>query len=118
MSRVRPSTPVFTALALLALGLAAAGVHAAATAPREAARMAQSARLVKGAGLTDLALFPEARYTRHPSMADLHTAFQDAPMSFEHFPAGVFAPRPVRFGTGRLGFSEAEVTPLGERPGT
>ena len=71
--------------------------------------MAESAALVKAAGLTDLALFPEARYTRHPSMADLHTAFQDAPMSFEHFPAGVFVSRPERFGAGRLGFSEAEV---------
>ena len=109
MSRVRPSTPVFAGLALLALGLAGAGVHAAATAPREAARMAKSAALVKAAGLTDLALFPEARYTRHPSMADLHTAFQNAPMSFEHFPAGTFAPRPERFGDGRLGFSQAEV---------
>ncbi len=108
MSRTRPSTPVFAALAALALGLAGVGLHAGAAAPREAARMAESAALVARAGLTDLALFPEARYTRHPSMADLHTAFQDAPMSFEHFPAGVFAPRPENFGTGRLGFSEPE----------
>jgi len=109
MSHVRRSTPVFAGLALLALGLVGAGVHAVATAPRAAARMAESAALVKGARLTDLALFPEARYTRHPSMADLHTAFQDAPMSFEHFPAGVFAPMPARFGTGRLAFSEEDL---------
>ncbi len=109
MRRARPSSPVFAGLSLLALGLTAAGFHAAATAPREAARIAETAALVRAAGLTDLALFPEARYTRHPSMADLHTAFQDAPMSFEHFPAGTFAPRPSRFGTSRLGFSEAEV---------
>lgn len=94
------------------LGLAGAGLHAAVTAPRAAARMATSAALVKGARLTDLALFPEARYTRNPSMADLHTAFQDAPMSFEHFPAGVFAPVPSHFGTGRLGFSEADFAPF------
>ncbi|MCB1330657.1 MAG: hypothetical protein KDK28_15015 [Maritimibacter sp.] len=109
MSRVRPSTPVFAGLGLLALGLGAAGFHAALSAPGSTARQAESAALVKGARLTDLALFSEARYTRHPSMADLHTAFQDAPMSFEHFPAGVFAPLPARFGTGKLGFSEAEV---------
>jgi len=109
MSRLRPSTPVFTAIGLLALGLAGAGVHAAVTAPGAAARMAESAALVKGARLTDLALFPEARYTRHPSMADLHTAFQDAPMSFEHFPAGVFVPVPAHFGAGRLGFSEEDI---------
>ncbi|MBF0344448.1 MAG: hypothetical protein HQL06_09490 [Nitrospirae bacterium] len=39
-------------------------------------------------GLTDLCLFTEARYTRHPSQADLYTAFQDNPFSFEHFPSG------------------------------
>jgi hypothetical protein len=33
-------------------------------------------------------LFTEARYTRHPSQADLHSAFQDHPMAFEHFPTG------------------------------
>lgn len=71
--------------------------------------MAASAALVREAGLTDLALFTEARYSRHPSMADLHTAFQDNPMSFEHFPSGTFAPRHDQFGKGRLGFSEAEV---------
>jgi hypothetical protein len=38
--------------------------------------------------LTDICIFTDARYTRHPSMADLHTPFQDHPMSFEHFPSG------------------------------
>lgn len=38
--------------------------------------------------LTDLCLFTEARYTRHPSMADLHAPFQEHPMSLEHFPSG------------------------------
>ncbi len=38
--------------------------------------------------LTDLCLFTEASYTRHLSQADLHTAFQDSPMSLEHFPSG------------------------------
>lgn len=44
--------------------------------------------LVKKFELTDLCLFTEARYTRHPSQADLHTPFQDYPLSFEHFPSG------------------------------
>ena len=44
--------------------------------------------MVETLELTDLCLFTEARYTRHPSMADLHTPFQDYPMSFEHFPSG------------------------------
>jgi len=44
--------------------------------------------MVRTLQLTDLCLFTDARYTRHPSMADMHTPFQDHPMSFEHFPSG------------------------------
>ena len=44
--------------------------------------------IVKVLELTDLCLFTEARYTRHPSMADLHTPFQDHPLALEHFPSG------------------------------
>jgi len=44
--------------------------------------------LVKYLKLTDLSLWTEARYTRHPSQADVFTAFQDFPASLEHFPAG------------------------------
>jgi len=44
--------------------------------------------MVKRFGLTDLCLFTDARYTRHPSMADVHTPFQDYPTSLEHFPSG------------------------------
>ncbi|MCB1337274.1 MAG: hypothetical protein KDK10_07415 [Maritimibacter sp.] len=106
---MRPSTPVFAAIALFTLGFAGAGLHVLATAPGEAARMEASAALVRAAGLTDLALFTEARYSRHPSMADLHSAFQDAPMSFEHFPSGTFVSPPVGFGGGRLGGSAEEV---------
>jgi hypothetical protein len=60
-------------------------------------RMAQSAAetgwttriaLVKDLQLTDLALCTEARYTRHPAMADRHAPFQDHPVALEHFPSG------------------------------
>ena len=44
--------------------------------------------MVKRLELNDLCLFTDARYTRHPSVADLNTPFQDYPMSFEHFPSG------------------------------
>ena len=44
--------------------------------------------------LTDLCLFTEARYTRHPAMADLHAAFQDHPLALEHFPSGALVPPP------------------------
>ena len=43
-------------------------------------------------GLVDLALFTEARYTRHPVQADLHSAFQDHPLALEHFPSGSLLP--------------------------
>ena len=56
------------------------------------------ADLVATLALTDLALFNEARYTRHPSQADLHSAFQDHPMALDHFPTGSLVPaaRPPR----------------------
>jgi len=48
----------------------------------------QNAAMVAQLGLTDLCLFTEARYTRHWSQADLHSAFQDDPGAREHFPSG------------------------------
>jgi hypothetical protein len=49
--------------------------------------------LVKTLQLTDLAIWTEARYTRHPSQADWFTPFQDFPSALEHFPAGsIMAP--------------------------
>ena len=45
-------------------------------------------RLVRELTLTDLCLFTEARYTRHVSQADLHSAFQDHPAALDHFPSG------------------------------
>lgn len=57
--------------------------------------MADKLRLVKDLQLTDLCLFTEARYTRHLSQADLYSAFQDHPMSFEHFPSGSLTLPPV-----------------------
>ena len=46
------------------------------------------AGVVRNLELTDLSLFTEARYTRHLSQTDLHSAFQDHPVALEHFPAG------------------------------
>ena len=45
-------------------------------------------QLVKVLTLTDLSLWTEARYTRHPALTDLFSPFQDHPAAFEHFPAG------------------------------
>jgi hypothetical protein len=55
---------------------------------RNREEVAAKKQLVKHLKLTDLSLWTEARYTRHPSQADIFTPFQDFPSSFEHFPAG------------------------------
>lgn len=57
-------------------------------------QLADKQALVARLGLTDLALFTEARYTRHPSQTDLHSAFQDHPAALEHFPSGALLPPP------------------------
>ncbi len=44
--------------------------------------------LARSLELTDLCLFTEARYTRHPSLSDFYAPFQDHPCSMEHFPSG------------------------------
>ncbi len=52
--------------------------------------------LIRELGLSDLALFTEARYTRHPTQADHHAAFQDHPAALEHFPSGSLLLPPLR----------------------
>ena len=54
--------------------------------------------LVAELGLTDLCLFTEARYTRNPTQADLNTAFQDHPLSLDHFPSGSLIQPPQGMG--------------------
>lgn len=51
--------------------------------------------LVKGYGLSDLAIATEARYTRHPAVSDPIVPFMDHPGAIEHFPTGSFW-RPVQ----------------------
>lgn len=95
MLSIRKSDIFFTFLAvcgltLLLLAAHAASRHAAAAGPRQ-----QASALVQALALTDPCLFSEARYTRHPSQADRHAAFQDHPLSLEHFPAGgILTPPP------------------------
>ena len=63
-------------------------VHAAVTRRRSAPRLERTTELVRRLDLTDLCLFTEARYTRHPVMADVNSLFQDSPLSLEHYPTG------------------------------
>lgn len=75
---------IFLQLLIIALLFVDASVRSRLARPQLELRKQSVAVL----GLTDLALFTEARYTRHPSMADRHTPFQDHPLALEHFPSG------------------------------
>ncbi len=84
----RGSRHALVALGLLALAAVALLLHAVWAHTEGQARRQAGRELVQTLQLTDLAWFTEARYTRHLSQADLHTAFQDGPAALEHFPAG------------------------------
>ncbi len=88
------------AAALVALACAGAGLAALTAAKRErlAPQRASAARLAGDLGLTDLAIWTEARYTRHPALADRFSPFQDHPGALEHFPAGSVLPPPPHLG--------------------
>jgi len=58
-------------------------------------RLLPPSRLVAELGLTDLALFTDARYIRHLSQSDLHAPFQDHPLAMEHFPSGSLVQPPM-----------------------
>ncbi len=68
--------------------------HASITQKKSAPLFDEKRELVGKLQLTDLCLFTDARYTRHPTMADLNTPFQDHPLSFDHFPSGSVMPLP------------------------
>lgn len=80
----------FTVVVVQAAITVALMVHAGVAIKTAGPRLERENRVVSALKLTDLCLFTEARYTRHPSMADRNTAFQDYPFSFEHFPSGSF----------------------------
>lgn len=88
---LRKSDFFFLSLAVSLLALCAAFGHMQVRriADRDAAAFNRS--IVERYGLTDLCLFTEARYARHPSQSDFSAAFQDHPSSLEHFPAGGMA---------------------------
>jgi hypothetical protein len=90
---MRPSDRLL--LAAMAAGLAAEACWIHAQRRRDDAEGATaSAAMVRRLGLTDPALFTEARYTRHPTQADRFAPFQDHPGALEHFPSGAVVPPP------------------------
>ena len=68
--------------------------HASYKQESNESHLQEKVNLVQRLGLTDLCLFTEASYTRHLSMADFHTAFQNSPMALEHFPSGSLVTHP------------------------
>jgi hypothetical protein len=93
----RPRRAGTLPLLLLGMGLLLFAATVLDAARRgNAADLAGPRGLVAELGLTDLALFTEARYTRHLSQADRHTAFQDHPLALDHFPSGSLVPPPQR----------------------
>jgi len=91
---MRRSSLFICLIAVLTAVLAALFVHAGVLRSGGRLALSEQAEMVRQYGLTDLCIFTEARYTRHPSQADLHTAFQDHPLSLEHFPSGSLLPPP------------------------
>lgn len=106
MSGFRPPAPrgsSLVAVALLGLLLVGGGLVATTSGRDDGeGRIARASALVEALALSDPALFTDARYTRNRSLADLHSAFQDGPASFEHFPTGSLVTPPRDFPAGRL----------------
>ncbi len=91
---MRKSTLFLSYLGLYLILLGSMFVHAFVEQRRAAPRLMEKREMVRRLELTDLCLFTEARYTRHPAMADVNAPFQDYPMSFEHYPTGSLIPPP------------------------
>lgn len=104
INSLRKSGVFFCFIAVFLLLVSVMFVHAFFRVRADAGSLARQSEIVKELQLTDLCLFTEARYTRNPSQADLHAAFQDHPVSLEHFPAGslVMPPECLRRINGKI----------------
>jgi hypothetical protein len=107
--RPAPFPPNRAARALILLGALLAACLGMAIEALVARPDDRPARTAAALGLTDLALFTEARYTRNPALADLHSPFQDHPVALDHFPSGslIAPPHPQ----GRAALANGEVQP-------
>ncbi|MBL0224927.1 MAG: hypothetical protein IPQ16_04920 [Geobacteraceae bacterium] len=85
---------LFTAANIALIGLITA--HARYSQAMAETGIQERAGLVRALQLTDLCLFTEARYTRHPAMADRFAPFQDHPGAMEHFPSGSLVTPPLK----------------------
>jgi hypothetical protein len=95
---MRKSDVFLSSILLSLLMLCLLFVHAVFQKRANLLALEAKCRLVSTLELTDLCLFTEASYTRHLSQADIHTAFQDYPMSLDHFPSGSILEPPAIIG--------------------
>ena len=91
---MRKSSLFFLYLFIQTLVLGGLVTHSSYKKGMSASPLQEKVNLVHRLGLTDLCLFTEASYTRHLSLADFHTAFQNSPMALEHFPSGSLVAHP------------------------
>ncbi len=85
---MRKSSFFFSYLAVCVILLSALFAHSLYEQERRFPELREKRELARSLELTDLCLFTEARYTRHPSLSDFYAPFQDHPCSMEHFPSG------------------------------
>lgn len=91
---MRTSTVYLLVTALGAVLFSLCLLHGRARQGEAASVLEPCREIARELQLTDLCIFTEARYTRHPSMADRHAPFQDHPLALEHFPSGALVPPP------------------------
>lgn len=91
---MRHSTIYLIATACGLVLMAGLPLHAHYARKHDQAGHEQRRGLMKELQLTDLCLVTEARYTRHPAMADLHAPLQEHPLALEHFPSGALITPP------------------------
>lgn len=85
---MRPSLVYLTGIATLSALFLLLPLHAGQSRPRLDHELSEAVAPLKTLQMTDLCLTSEARYTRHPALADRHAPFQEHPASLEHFPSG------------------------------
>ena len=79
------------------LGVLLVGIHSHMTRRESLHAARMKTAMVAALGITDLCLFTEAPYTRHPALADRHSPLMPHPMTLERFPSGALRPPPHRF---------------------
>jgi hypothetical protein len=91
---LRKSLVFFLFISLCLLAIVFLGVRSNAAVSRFLTTGRELDEITSALKLTDISFSNDARYTRHPSQADIFSAFQDYPGSIEHFPSGSVTPPP------------------------